>query len=366
LRSVQRDLSVARIELESQRSELCAKWARTTKELTAQSHGLNSIRSLALQAQHAVLNSDGVTSQRILEEIVMISDSFDVQYAAIRDELQRAAGVVLESNERVKNVTRELVALATEKTNLEVYRHKYQLLRNEHASVKNLFSGHREMLTKSSVRTTLELKLSIAYSKIAQMQRSVRDSAEGKLQAEVDAAKARHQARHIQLMHKGDLHGMDWARQYLNRLEREHAAFMKKSEVEMEKHATRNTTLKEELVSVKSERDATVQQQADKLTAAQLEIEALQSRGSELTADIRRKEMIISQLSHKLEMLKTAARRINGNTSANTTATRTTNFTSSPTADTTNTTPVGDGGVSSVLQSFFSWKQMRQDRTKLR
>lgn len=150
----------------------------------------------------------------------------------------------------------------------------------------------------------LEFGLRSANTRIQRLQQEISKIIVERNAAILEAVDARQKTKFVELMHKSDVHGMAWAEQRIRRLEREKELYVNETR-------KANETLRETAEASQKKIEAMQTQlnkvEADRIqvvTTLALELDTARQRITELSGDCRRKDMMITQLTNKLELLR--------------------------------------------------------------
>ena len=309
-------------------------------------------------------------------------------------ELQLSASAVFIAHDRIKEITVELHRAALEAAKYHQLSQDFAKLKRENVDLRNMLGvgeeaskniasvfsnryGRQQAKTPEEIeKINMEFRLQTAAMRAAVLQRELDRSDAQRAVAELDAVEARQRTKKVLLMHKNDMLGMDWARSRMKRLESECLAARRSLAETGRQHREATAQLKEESLKASLAFDVTRGELESKIGALETQLETSHARTIELAGEVRRKDMIISQLSNKLELLRSApaggASTSNGRNLSSAMDTTTAPLAlsrSSPGKLLNTSAPAAlqskaEVTEASELRTFFAWKEMRRGRTE--
>jgi hypothetical protein len=238
-----------------------------------------------------------------------------------------------------------------------------------HWSLNDL-SGFDPKMPVVRVFKTLKYRLHSAYLKISRLQKELEVKEKERADAVLDAVKSRQREKHVDLVRRSDIHGMEWARLRMERLDRERELFIE--ELNGTRQESRSIVASSKRAVEEAQAKLEVQEKTHALKVASMEMQLDTSRQHilELYGNVRRKELIISQLSNKLDLLKgnaAGSSKISKKSLTNSQcSSKDGNVTESPQRPATAMGSLDeyvDKRGDPFLKSFFAWKDMRKRRT---
>jgi hypothetical protein len=299
-------------------------------------------------------------------------------------ELQLSAAAVFVSHDRIKEITIELHRATLEAAKHHQLTLDYAKLRRETVDLRNMLGITDDATAANNAianrfskpcktpeeieRTNMQFRLQTAVMRSAVLQKELDRSDAQRAVAELDAVEARQKTKKVLLMHKNDQLGMDWARARMKRLESERLAAQRSLADAIRMHRESIVAYQEEARNASSKSETLKIELSTKIASLESQLGTSQARTIELAGEVRRKDMIISQLSNKLELLRSApssaATLLLGRGGATTDSLNSSSVPSPSRLTRLNATaPAGGLSIEAAeLKTFFAWKEMRRGR----